>query len=43
LANRSIRKALPEIKIYTHFNGFGVWCLTPLSTILQLYRGGDTF
>ena len=24
MANRSIRKALPEIKIYTHFIGFGV-------------------
>jgi len=23
------------------YNGLIVWCLTPLSTIFQLYRGGD--
>ena len=30
-----------SIILYYRINWFGLWCLTPLSTILRLYRGGQ--
>jgi len=33
---------LVDIKSLVGF-GLGLWCLTPLSTIFQLYRGGEKF
>ena len=41
LFHYAVSKALS--KEFTFFHGLGLWCLTPILTIFQLYRGSQIY